>query len=56
MRVLERSIAGGATLRQDSVVREWLPWKLDGAQPATLRLTARTCAPWAGVALTSRSR
>ena len=32
----------GATLHQDSVVRELLPWALVGAQPATLRLTSRT--------------
>jgi len=32
----------GATLRQDSVVRELLPWRLDGAQPATLRFASRT--------------
>jgi hypothetical protein len=32
----------GATLQQDSVVRELLPWNLAGAQPATLRFTSRT--------------
>jgi hypothetical protein len=32
----------GATLHQDSVVRELLPWNLAGAQPATLRFTSRT--------------
>jgi hypothetical protein len=32
----------GATLHQDSVVRELLPWSLVGAQPATLRFTSRT--------------
>jgi hypothetical protein len=32
----------GATLHQDSVVRELLPWNLVGAQPATLRFTSRT--------------
>ena len=32
----------GATLRQDSVVRELLPWNQAGAQPATLRFTSRT--------------
>ncbi len=32
----------GATLRQDSVVRELLPWNQTGAQPATLRFTSRT--------------
>jgi hypothetical protein len=37
----------GATLQQDSVVRELLPWNLVGVQPATLRFTSRT-APEAG--------
>jgi hypothetical protein len=32
----------GATLHQDSVVRELLPWSAAGAQPATLRFTSRT--------------
>ncbi|MCK9687939.1 DUF1223 domain-containing protein [Scleromatobacter humisilvae] len=32
----------GATLRQDSVVRELLPWNLAGAEPATLRFASRT--------------
>jgi len=32
----------GATLRQDSVVRELLAWSLDGVQPATLRFASRT--------------
>ena len=30
----------GATLRQDAVVRELLPWNLVGTQPATLRFTS----------------
>jgi len=30
----------GATLRQDGVVRELLPWNLVGAQPATLRFAS----------------
>ena len=32
----------GATLQQDSVVREWLPWTQAGTQPATLRFASRT--------------
>lgn len=32
----------GATLLQDSVVRELQPWSLAGSQPATLRFTSRT--------------
>ena len=32
----------GATLHQDSVVRELLPWSQAGTQPATLRFTSRT--------------
>ena len=32
----------GATLRQDSVVRELHPWTQAGTQPATLRFTSRT--------------
>ena len=32
----------GATLLQDSVVRELLPWSLAGAQPPTLRFASRT--------------
>lgn len=30
----------GATLREDGIVRELLPWDLDGAHPATLRFTS----------------
>ena len=37
----------GATLRQDGVVRELLPWNLAGAQPATLRF-ASSSAPEPG--------
>jgi hypothetical protein len=32
----------GATLRQDDVVRELLPWSLVGAQPATLRFASNS--------------
>jgi hypothetical protein len=32
----------GATLRQDSVVRELLPWSLDGVQPAMLKFASLT--------------
>jgi hypothetical protein len=32
----------GATLRQDSVVRELFPWSASGTQPATLRFTPRS--------------
>jgi hypothetical protein len=37
----------GATLRQDAVVRELLPWNLAGGQPATLRF-ASSSTPEAG--------
>jgi len=37
----------GATLRQDAVVRELLPWSVAGRQPATLRFAPRA-APEAG--------
>ena len=46
----------GATLRQDAVVRELLPWSLVGGQPATLRFTSSstpepgTTRHWAAVA------
>jgi len=30
----------GATLREDGIVRELLPWNLAGAQPATIRFTS----------------
>jgi len=39
----------GATLRQDAVVRELLPWSLAGRQPATLHFAPRL-APEAGAA------
>ena len=32
----------GATLRQDSVVRELFPWSASGAQPSTLRFSPRS--------------
>ena len=32
----------GATLHQDGVVRELLPWSTSGAQPTTLRFTSRS--------------
>jgi hypothetical protein len=32
----------GATLRQDAVVRELLPWRLAGRQPATLRFASNS--------------
>jgi len=32
----------GATLRQDSVVREWLPWAWSAAQAGALRFASRT--------------
>jgi len=34
----------GATLRQDAVVRELLPWSLSGRQPATLRFASSSAA------------
>jgi len=39
----------GATLQQDAVVRELLPWSLAGSQPATLRFAPHT-APEGGAA------
>ena len=39
----------GATLQQDAVVRELLPWSLAGSQPATLHFAPRA-APEAGAA------
>ena len=47
----------GATLREDSVVRELLPWKAAGPQPATLRFASRSVPEagavrhWVGVAV-----
>jgi hypothetical protein len=40
----------GATLRQDAVVRELLPWSLAGRQPATIRFSPAAAAPEAGSA------
>ena len=39
----------GATLREDGIVRELLPWNLVGGQPATLRFTSSST-PEAGAA------